>query len=98
MTREEAIKHGEEQLEIFGGKHAEFIRMAIEALKTQSPEKVVEAKPCPFCGGKAEIVTHEFIALNNSYGIKCKDCEAKSYQFFEAPEYALTAWNRRAYE
>ena len=38
MTREEAIKHGEEQLEIFGGEHAELIRMAIEALK-QSERK-----------------------------------------------------------
>ena len=32
MTREEAIEHGKEQLEIFGGEHREFIEMAIKAL------------------------------------------------------------------
>lgn len=36
MTNSEAIEHGKEQLEIFGGRHAEFIRMAIEALSAQS--------------------------------------------------------------
>jgi hypothetical protein len=32
MTREEAIDHGKEQLEIFGGEHREFIEMSIKAL------------------------------------------------------------------
>lgn len=36
MTREEAIAYGKEQLEVFGGEHAEFIKLAIEALK-QAP-------------------------------------------------------------
>lgn len=39
MTRDEAIAYGKEQLEIFGGQHQEFIRMAIEAL-----EEVIERK------------------------------------------------------
>ncbi len=34
--REKAIAHGKEQLEVFGGEHAEFIKLAIEALK-QAP-------------------------------------------------------------
>ena len=33
MTREEAIKHGQEQLEVFGGEHREFIELAIKALE-----------------------------------------------------------------
>ena len=33
MTREEAIKHFKEQLDIFGGEHAEAIKVAIEALE-----------------------------------------------------------------
>ena len=33
MTREEAIAHGKEQLEVFGGEHAEFIKLAIKALE-----------------------------------------------------------------
>lgn len=35
MTREEAIKHGKEQLEVFGGDHREFIDMAIKALEQE---------------------------------------------------------------
>lgn len=35
MTIEKAIAHGKEQLEIFGGKHAEFIKMSIHALEMQ---------------------------------------------------------------
>ena len=44
MTNIEAIEYGKEQLEIFGGKHAEFIRMAIEALSAQ-PE-IIRCKDC----------------------------------------------------
>lgn len=35
MTLDEAITYGEEQLEVFGGEHAEFINMAIRALEMQ---------------------------------------------------------------
>ena len=35
MTIEEGITHGKEQLEIFSGEHAEFIKMAIHALEMQ---------------------------------------------------------------
>ena len=35
MTREEAIAHGKEQLEVFGGEHAEFIKLAIKALEQE---------------------------------------------------------------
>ena len=35
MTIEEGIIHGKEQLEIFSGEHAEFIKMAIHALEMQ---------------------------------------------------------------
>ena len=36
MTREEAIEHFKEQLDIFGGEHAEAIKVAIEALQNKS--------------------------------------------------------------
>ena len=35
MTIDEGVTYGKEQLEIFGGKHAEFIKMAIHALEMQ---------------------------------------------------------------
>lgn len=42
MTRDEAIAHGKEQLEIFGGTHREFILMAIEALERKHGEWIIE--------------------------------------------------------
>ena len=41
MTPQEAIKHGKEQLDIFGGEHQEFIEMAIKALEQQPCEDCV---------------------------------------------------------
>lgn len=35
MTREQAIAHGKEQLEVFGGEHREFIEMSIKALEQE---------------------------------------------------------------
>ena len=60
-----------------------------------------ELKPCPFCGGEATIVPHEFYsaATNTfkveSYGVMCKKCETSGYQFFGCEEHAVAAWNRR---
>ena len=39
MSIEEAIKHGQEQLEIFGGEHGEFIKVAIKALEQEPTTK-----------------------------------------------------------
>lgn len=36
MTREEAIAHGKEQLDVFGDEHAEFIKLALKALEQES--------------------------------------------------------------
>jgi hypothetical protein len=42
MTIEEAIEHGKEQLEIFGGEHNEFIQTAISTMrKYQKIEQIV---------------------------------------------------------
>ena len=48
MTRkfvaDEAIKYGKEQLDVFGGKHAEFIKLAIELLEQDDNKKLLEIK------------------------------------------------------
>ena len=44
MTREDAISYGKEQLEIFGGKHADFIKLVIELLEQDSNKKLLEIK------------------------------------------------------
>lgn len=63
-----------------------------------------QLKPCPFCGGKAEIVPHKFYSKMlddwkvDSYGVVCKRCHASGYQFWGTEKHAIDAWNRRAYE
>lgn len=39
MTNEEAIEHGKEDLEVFGGTHAEFIELSLKAIEKQIPMK-----------------------------------------------------------
>lgn len=52
-------------------------------------------KPCPFCGGQANVIEYLFHGL---YGVKCQKCKAETYQFYESEEEAIEAWNRRAGE
>lgn len=49
-------------------------------------------KPCPFCGGEAELYGEEM-----DYGVRCKDednCEGK-VDHFATERLAVKAWNRR---
>ena len=61
-------------------------------------EKLVDLKPCPFCGGEADVIEHLFHGLDSSYGLQCKKCEAETYQFYRSEEKAIKAWNSRAGE
>lgn len=61
-----------------------------------------QLKPCPFCGGKAEVVPHKFFseALKawkvDCYVVECKNCHTA--QYWGTEKQAIEAWNRRAYE
>ena len=57
-----------------------------------------ELKPCPFCGGDAEL-RHECAGPGYSY-IQCDQCGIKSVSFMKAfdrssDEEAISYWNRR---
>lgn len=57
-----------------------------------------ELKPCPFCGGKAEL-QHECVGSGYSY-IRCVHCGIKSIMFIKSfdrssDEDAVNYWNRR---
>lgn len=54
-----------------------------------------ELKPCPFCGGEAKIIKHEFQNATDTYGIKC-GCGTQGFQFWASIDEAIEAWNRRA--
>lgn len=53
-------------------------------------------KPCPFCGGEAELV----LSLSSSgmvYSIECnkKECPLSRTKWFNKKEKAVEMWNRR---
>ncbi|MBQ7154819.1 MAG: Lar family restriction alleviation protein [Synergistaceae bacterium] len=49
-------------------------------------------KPCPFCGGHAEVTTsYEY---EESYHAVCEDCKARS-GWCRTPEDARKLWNMR---
>ena len=67
-----------------------------------------EIRPCPFCGGKAELVAVVYKGMG-SYCVQCQTCGAQSrYCAMDAcfisdmnggnpsGERAVNAWNRRA--
>lgn len=51
-------------------------------------------RPCPFCGGEAELVRNS----SGSYFVRCTDrqCAAKTRLFHENENGARASWNRRA--
>ena len=67
--------------------------------------KMNELKPCPFCGGKAAVVSAQ---ISGVWFIRCKSCTAMigrktktistlcGKEYFETREAAEIAWNRRA--
>ena len=58
VTNEEAINHGKEQLEIFGGEHKEFIELAIKAIeKVETYEKMMDELLEPKYG---DYIQHKF--------------------------------------
>ena len=55
-------------------------------------------KPCPFCGGEAELYVTKHIPDGNDYTPRCKrkDCAGrltKKYAYYQTK--AIYAWNKR---
>lgn len=53
-----------------------------------------ELKPCPFCGGEAELIEHTYGAYKDAT-VACKQCGIRSTLFSNDLE-AVMFWNRRA--
>lgn len=60
-------------------------------------------KPCPFCGGNAEIITgvSRGVPANSYACVRCKDCDGGTRAFDDVEHNAefiykaIQAWNRR---
>lgn len=64
---------------------------------------MIELKPCPFCGGAAELKVKDYAMMGHKKQayVRCKVCGTTSDYFSEdiaycANEKAIKAWNRRA--
>ena len=53
---------------------------------------MAELKPCPFCGGEAELFTYG----DGKFLPKCSVCWGMIEEWFSSEEEAAEAWNRRA--
>ena len=59
---------------------------------------MADLKPCPFCGGEADILEHQYQGCFTTYGVVCLDCYSGTDWSFETEDEAIAAWNRRAKE
>ena len=63
---------------------------------------MAKLKPCPFCGGDAEmeIKYGDYGYTPHIYSVKCKRCNAKigkvSNNYADLSDDVVNAWNRRA--
>lgn len=59
-------------------------------------QAVIEALPCPFCGGAGTLVMKTWGRLGGpSYQVTCDQCRSGTQYGFTTDDDALTAWNTR---
>ena len=76
---------------LFGGDQAGAMNFVVG----ERGEKMIELKPCPFCGGTD--LHLEFFSGCEADAIVCYDCLATfSQQEITCEEDLIKAWNRRA--
>ena len=54
-----------------------------------------ELKPCPFCGGKAELIDVGRYEGRYEWFIKCRRGCVEQSHIYKAKSSAVKAWNRR---
>ena len=52
-------------------------------------------KPCPFCGGKAEMLINEYEDSRKEYLVACTECDGMVERWRKTEEEAVEQWNRR---
>ena len=54
-----------------------------------------DMKPCPFCGGKPELILLGMFKNSNECFVKCNKCKIEQGHMYMSKQAAITAWNRR---
>lgn len=49
-------------------------------------------KPCPFCGGKPQLV---ILDIDREYFVECLKCKVEQGHCYKSAKNAIIAWNRR---
>lgn len=57
--------------------------------------EMTQLKPCPFCGGKAEMLINEYNDSRKEYLVACAECDGMVERWRETEEEAVEQWNRR---
>ena len=60
---------------------------------------MTELKPCPFCGGEAEVRDHGRITKRQRlpfFRVKCKECGVSRTKYSTTISAAIELWNERA--
>ena len=55
---------------------------------------MVDLKPCPFCGGTANLIKEEW-GIYSFYYVSCGACLASTQHMIPSEDSAVNAWNRR---
>lgn len=77
MTTREAIQHGKEQLDVFGGTHREFIEMAIEALEERKTGKWMRTKSGFLCSECRSGIKNQPLLMGRPMFCYCPFCGVK---------------------
>lgn len=57
--------------------------------------KMDKLKPCPFCGGKAEVLINEYSDSSKEYLVACTECDGMVERWRKTEKEAIEQWNRR---
>ena len=57
--------------------------------------EMTQLKPCPLCGGKAEMLINKYNDSRKEYLVACAECDGMVERWRETEEEAVEQWNRR---
>lgn len=55
----------------------------------------IELKPCPFCGGVADMAINDWDGRVDKYRVRCASCGAGFPEYRLDPRIAASEWNNR---